>query len=114
MAGVVKATSPQIQALGNLAVSTGEEIARQVTTVMGIVEEHAQAGFRGQAGNALGVAQEQIGQDLRKLLDDLNSLGQAAHASNAQYGTHDSDASAEIAKVAGGGPFGNVASQLRG
>ena len=114
MAGVVKATSPQIQALGNLAVSTGEQIARQVTTIMGIVEEHAQAGFRGRAGNALQVAQENIGQDLRKLLDDLNSLGQAANASNTHYGTSDEDAGAEIAKVAGGGQFGNVAQSLRG
>lgn len=99
----------------NVATQAGEGIAVNLTRLLNEVETQA-AVFQGGAGSSFQNVSAQLGQELRGILDALNSMAGNVSQSNQVFGSTDADASAEIAKVVGeyNPGLGSVANQLRG
>jgi uncharacterized protein YukE len=99
----------------NTATQVGEGISLELTRVLGAIEE-SQSGFAGGAGSAFQSVSAELGQELRQILEALNTMAEDVLGANAQYGSSDADASREITNVAQTYEPGNasVANQLRG
>ena len=99
----------------NVATQAGEGIALNLTRLLNEIETQA-AVFQGGAGNSFQNVSAQLGQELRNILEALNTMADNVNQSNTVFGNTDADASAEITKVAGEylPGAGGVAAQLRG
>ena len=99
----------------NVATQTGEGIALNLTRLLNEIETQA-AVFQGGAGNSFQNVSATLGQELRNILEALNSMSNNVSQSNAMFGSTDADAGAEIAKVANeyNPGLGPVANELRG
>jgi uncharacterized protein YukE len=99
----------------NQAISTGESITAQLTSLLGTIESQGGASFRGGGGNALQTTSQELGNSLKKLLTALNSMAEAVHVSNAAYGSTDQDVAREITTIGSGAAGdGTIAAALRG
>lgn len=98
-----------------VATQAGEGIALNLTRLLNEIETQA-AIFQGGAGTSFQNVSNQLGQELRGILEALNTMAGNVNQSNAVFGNTDADASAEIAKVAGeyNPGLGPVANALRG
>ena len=99
----------------NVATQAGEGIALNLTRLLNEIETQA-AVFQGGAGSSFQSVSAELGQELRGILEALNSMAGNVGSANQTFGSTDADASAEIRKVTseylpGAGP---VANQLRG
>jgi WXG100 family type VII secretion target len=99
----------------NVATQAGEGIALNLTRLLNEVETQA-AAFQGGAGTSFQNVSAQLGQELRNILEALNTMADNVNQSNTVFGSTDADASAEIGKVVNDYAPGmnNVAAQLRG
>lgn len=99
----------------NVATQAGEGIALNLTRLLNEIETQA-AVFQGGAGNSFQNVSATLGQELRNILEALNSMANNVSQSNAMFGSTDADAGAEIAKVANdyNPGLGPVANGLRG
>jgi len=99
----------------NVATQAGEGITLNLTRLLNEIETQA-AVFQGGAGNSFQNVSAQLGQELRNILEALNTMADNVNQSNTVFGNTDADASAEITKVAGEylPGAGGVAAQLRG
>jgi WXG100 family type VII secretion target len=99
----------------NVATQAGEGIALNLTRLLNEIETQA-AVFQGGAGTSFQNVSAQLGQELRNILEALNTMADNVNQSNTVFGSTDADASAEISKVAGEylPGAGSIASQLRG
>lgn len=116
MAGQTKVTQSMLADAARTAENTGQGIAENLMRVMNAIEE-AHQGFQGSAGSAFQTTSAQLSQELKTLLEALNSMAEAVDASNAQFGSSDTDAQNEITKVASTyspNMAGNIVSGLRG
>jgi uncharacterized protein YukE len=109
-----KVTQPMLTDAANKAEIVGEGIAGQLTALLGTIETQGAASFKGGGGNALQSTSQQLGTSLQKLLTALNSMAEAVHASNVQYGSTDQEVSREITATAGTYSDSPVVSALRG
>jgi uncharacterized protein YukE len=85
---------------GNKATETGEAIALNLTRLLNEIQAQ-QPSFRGVAGTTLQNVSAELGEELRTLLQALNTMAENVHASNRSYGATDEDAASEISNVAG-------------
>ncbi len=97
-----------------VATEAGQGIALNLTRLLNEIETQA-AVFQGGAGSTFQNVSAQLGQELRGMLDALNTMAGNVSQSNQAFGNTDADASAEIAKVANefSPGLGPVANQLR-
>ncbi|MGA8118186.1 MAG: WXG100 family type VII secretion target [Actinocatenispora sp.] len=110
-----KVTQPRLADAAKTATDTGESITINLTRVLNAIEE-SHASFRGGAGDMFQGKSQELGGELRKLLDALNGMANAVDSSASLYGSTDADAANEINKVTNTymPGAGDVANQLRG
>ncbi len=98
-----------------VATQAGEDIALNLTRLLNEIEMQAPA-FKGSAGTSFQNVSSELGQELKKILEALNTMADNVNQSNQVFGSTDADAANEITKVAGTylPGAGNVASALRG
>ncbi|MGI5237751.1 WXG100 family type VII secretion target [Dactylosporangium sp. CA-139066] len=115
MAGPTRVTPEMLNNAANVATQTGEGIALNLTRLLNEIETQA-AVFQGGAGNSFQNVSAQLGQELRGILEALNTMANNVSQSNAAFGSTDADAAAEITKVASeyNPGLGPVANALRG
>jgi WXG100 family type VII secretion target len=115
MAGAARVTQPMLTDAGNLAVQKGEAITLNLTRLLNELESQASS-FQGGAGMTFQSVSQELGNELKQIIEALNQIAENVHASNKSFGSTDADASHEIQSVAGQylpGASG-VANQLRG
>jgi WXG100 family type VII secretion target len=100
---------------GNLAINKGEAITLNLTRLLNELESQA-PDFQGSAGMTFQSVSQELGAELRQIIEALNTIAENVHASNKNFGTTDADASHEIQSVAQQFTPGamNVANSLRG
>jgi WXG100 family type VII secretion target len=115
VASTTHVTPEMLNNAATVATQAGEDIALNLTRLLNEVEQQS-AVFKGQAGSSFQQVSSQLGQELRTLLQALNEMADNVNQSGHVFGSTDSAASSEIAKVAN--EFvpgaGNVANSLRG
>jgi uncharacterized protein YukE len=109
-----KVTQPMLADAANKAVTVGEGVAGQLTSLLSTIESQGGASFRGGGGNALQSTSQELGTSLQKLLAALNSMAEAVNVSNVAYGSTDSDVASEISAVASGAADPAIVTALRG
>jgi WXG100 family type VII secretion target len=80
------------------ATTVGEGIALNLARLLNEIELQAPA-FKGMAGNRFQQNMQGIGEDLRKILDALDTMAGCIRTNNDQYTATDADAEAEISQV---------------
>jgi uncharacterized protein YukE len=102
---------------GNTAASAGETITMNLQRLLYEVQSQAKA-FQGAGGSTFQNVSHELGQELKNMLEALNTMASNVHASNRNFGSTDEDAQNEISKVAsehsGSGAYSGIASTLRG
>lgn len=100
---------------GNTAASAGETITMNLQRLLFEIQHQAKA-FQGAGGTTFQNVSHELGQELKDLLEALNTMAANVHASNRLFGTTDEDAQTEIQKVASehGSGYSGIADQLRG
>jgi WXG100 family type VII secretion target len=100
---------------GNLAIQKGEAITLNLTRLLNELESQA-PDFQGAAGTTFQSVSQELGGELRQIIEALNTIAENVHASNKNFGTTDADANREISSIAQQSTPGamNVADQLRG
>jgi WXG100 family type VII secretion target len=98
-----------------VATQAGEDITLNLTRLLNEVEQQAPS-FKGSAGTSFQNVSNELGQELRKLLQALNSMADNVNQSSTVFGSTDSDAASEIGKVANEylPGAGDVTTALRG
>jgi WXG100 family type VII secretion target len=84
---------------GNLAINKGEAITLNLTRLLNELESQA-PNFQGSAGMTFQSVSQELGAELRQIIEALNTIAQNVHASNKNFGTTDADANREIQSVA--------------
>jgi WXG100 family type VII secretion target len=95
------------------ATDAGQTISSNLQRLLGEIQSH-QASFQGVAGSALQNVSADLGQELRNIVDALNTMAEKVHASNKQLGATDQDAGSTITNVAGTYQPTGVGNALRG
>jgi uncharacterized protein YukE len=100
---------------GNLAIQKGEAITLNLTRLLNELESQA-PDFQGGAGATFQSVSQELGAELRQIIEALNTIAENVHASNKNFGATDADANQEISSVAQQFTPGamSVADQLRG
>jgi uncharacterized protein YukE len=100
---------------GNAATEAGEAITLNLTRLLNEIQTQA-PDFMGRAGTSFQSVSDQLGAELRNILEALNTMATNVHESNKHYGVTDADASSEINSVASQylPGTGGVATALRG
>jgi WXG100 family type VII secretion target len=102
---------------GNTAASAGETITMNLQRLLMEIQTQAKA-FQGAGGTAFQNVSHDLGQELKNMLEALNTMAANVHASNRNFGSTDEDAQNEITKVAsehsGNGSYNGIANTLRG
>jgi WXG100 family type VII secretion target len=100
---------------GNLAIQKGEAITLNLTRLLNELETQA-PDFQGGAGMTFQNVSQELGGELRQIIEALNTIASNVHASAKNFGSTDADANREIQSVAQQFTPGatNVADQLRG
>jgi uncharacterized protein YukE len=98
----------------NKAVTVGEGVAGQLTSLLSTIESEGGASFQGGAGTAMQTTSQELASSLQKLLQALNSMAEAVNVSNVAYGSTDADTASEISAVAGAGSDPAIVTALRG
>jgi WXG100 family type VII secretion target len=98
-----------------VATQAGEDIALNLTRLLNEIEGQA-AGFKGAAGSTFQNVSNDLGQELRSILEALNGMADNVNQSGQVFGSTDQDASDEIGKVVSQymPGAGSVANSLRG
>jgi WXG100 family type VII secretion target len=98
-----------------VATQAGETIALNLSRLLNEIETQA-ASFQGSAGTSFQNVSAELGQELRGILDALNSMADNVNQSGQVFGSTDEDASREISQVVGQNlpGAGSVANSLRG
>ncbi len=104
-----------LQDAGNAAANAGETITVNLQRLLFEVQTQAKA-FQGAGGATFQNVSHELGQELKGMLEALNTMAENVHASNRQFGSTDEDASREIQSVAAqhGGGYSGIADTLRG
>jgi WXG100 family type VII secretion target len=115
LAGETKVTQSMLTDAGNLAINKGEAITLNLTRLLNELETQA-PDFQGSAGMTFQSVSQELGGELRQIIEALNTIAENVHASNKNFGTTDADANHEIQAVAQQYTPGamNVANSLRG
>lgn len=108
-------TPEMLQDAGNAAANAGETITLNLQRLLFELETQAKA-FQGAGGTTFQNVSQELGQELRDMLEALNTMAANVHASNRHFGTTDEDAQREIQAVASqhGSGYGGIADTLRG
>jgi WXG100 family type VII secretion target len=91
----------------NQATTVGEGIALNLGRLLNEIELQA-PNFRGGAGTKFQNSASGIGQDLRRILDALDTMAGCIRTNNDQYNATDADAEAEISSVMSNHHLGNT------
>ncbi|BCJ33257.1 hypothetical protein Athai_07600 [Actinocatenispora thailandica] len=102
----------QITAAARKADDVGEGIAGNLNVLM-LQIEAAEAGFKGGGGRAFQQKSQEIHNDLKVILQNLNKLASSADSSVTDYGSTDGDIANEINQVGASYGGGSVADGLR-
>jgi WXG100 family type VII secretion target len=115
LAPTTKVTPEMLNNAAKVATSAGETIALNLTRLLNEIEGQA-ASFQGSAGTSFQNVSAELGQELRGILEALNTMADSVNQSSQVFGSTDQDASQEIGKVTSQylPGAGNVASALRG
>lgn len=115
MSHPVQALQSMMDAAAKTATDTGEGIALNLTRLLNEIESQA-PGFRGMAGSRFQAISTELGAELRKILEALNTMADNVNQSGRVFGATDQDAANEIAQV--GNEYlpgaGSITSALRG
>jgi WXG100 family type VII secretion target len=108
-------TPEMLQDAGNSAASAGETITVNLQRLLFEIQTQAKA-FQGAGGSTFQNVSHELGQELRDMLEALNTMAENVHASNRHFGSTDEDAQREIHAVASqhGGGYSGIANTLRG
>jgi WXG100 family type VII secretion target len=98
-----------------VATQAGEGIALNLTRLLNEIEA-SQPSFKGSAGTTFQNVSNELGRELRGILDALNQMADNVNQSGQVFGSTDQDASSEIGQVVGqyAPGAGGVADLLRG
>jgi WXG100 family type VII secretion target len=96
--GTTKVTSEMLNNAARVATQAGETITLNLTRLLSEIQGQA-ASFQGGAGTAFQNVSAELGQELRNILDALNSMADNVNQSTQVYGSTDEDARNEISKV---------------
>jgi WXG100 family type VII secretion target len=110
-----KVTQEMLNHAAQVATQTGESIALNLTRLLNEIETQA-ASFQGGAGTSFQNVSQQLGSELRGILDALNTMADSVNQSGQVFGNTDADAAREINQVVSQNlpGAGNVAASLRG
>ena len=113
--GTTKVTPEMLNNAASVATQAGETITLNLSRLLNEIQSQA-ASFQGGAGNAFQNVSAELGQELRNILEALNTMADSVNQSNKVYGSTDEDARSEISKVTGQylPGAGSVANALRG
>ncbi len=97
------------------ATDAGEAIAGELTQLLSYIESMYPS-FTGQAGSTFQRVTGELGDELRGILDALNTMANSVHTANRTYASTDEGANQEIANAAAqySPGSGSVANALRG
>ena len=110
--GAIRVTPQELTSAANLATEVGQEIATGLTRLLNDMEG-LQPGFMGNAGSQAQTTASALGQTVRDLMVQLNTVADNVHQANKSFANTDEGARAEIASVGGNNP-GSLANVLRG
>lgn len=96
----MEVTTQRLVDAANQATNIGEGIALNLGRLLNEIELEA-PGIQGHAGDKFFGKSDDIGRELKAILDALNHMADQILGSSARYGDTDADASAEIDKVMG-------------
>lgn len=110
-----KITPDQLNHAATVATDAGETITLNLTRLLNEVE-NATASFKGGAGDQFQNVSQQLGAELRGILDALNTMADNVNQSTKVFGNTDEAARQEIAQVQQQYTpgAGSVANALRG
>jgi WXG100 family type VII secretion target len=110
-----KVSPEQLNNAATVATQAGEEIALNLTRLLNEIQG-VEASFKGSAGSTFQQVSADLGQELRGLLEALNTMADNVNVSTKVFGSTDDDAKNEISKVASTylPGAGGVANALRG
>jgi WXG100 family type VII secretion target len=113
--GTTKVTPQMLNNAASVATRAGESITVNLTRLLNEIQGQA-ASFQGGAGTTFQNVSAELGQELRNILEALNSMADSVNQSTQVYGSTDDDARNEIAKVQSQymPGAGSVANALRG
>lgn len=96
---MTQVTQGRLTDAANTATRVGEGIALELTRLGNAIEE-VHSDFHGGAGGAFQSVSGDLSNELKQILDALNSMAQNVLGANAEYGSTDEDAAREITNVA--------------
>jgi WXG100 family type VII secretion target len=98
-----------------VATQAGETLTLNLTRLLNEIQGQA-ASFQGGAGTTFQNVSAELGQELRNILEALNTMADGVNQSNQVFGSTDEDAKNEISKVTSQyvPGAGSVANALRG
>ncbi len=110
-----KITPEMLNSAAKVATDAGQTLTLNLTRLLNEIEGAA-ASFQGGAGTTFQHVSAQLGQELRNILEALNTMADGVNQSNQVFGNTDEAARDEIAKVQGQylPAAGSVANALRG
>jgi WXG100 family type VII secretion target len=110
-----KVTPEALNNAASVATQAGETITVNLTRLLNEIQGAA-ASFQGGAGNTFQNVSHELGNELRNVLEALNTMADNVNQSTHVFGSTDEDAKNEISKVASTylPGAGGVADALRG
>ncbi len=110
-----KVTHEMLNNAAKVATDAGETLTLNLSRLLNEIQSAA-GSFQGTAGTTFQNVSAELGQELRNILEALNTMADGVNQSNQVFGNTDEAARDEIAKVQGQylPGAGSVASALRG
>ena len=97
--GQARVTPERLTKAANDAENVGQSIAANLTRLLTSIEMSV-ASFKGGASNAFQHTSQELGQELKQIIEALNTMAVNVSGSNVAFGNTDADAASEIAQVA--------------
>ncbi len=99
MSNQVTTATPQMTQAAKQAENTGQELIGQFGRLLQGLEPLA-GNFHGLAANAFDQAKQQAHEDIKKIVNALNTLGESVHKTGVTFASTDQQSETEINKVA--------------
>src|SRR5262245_53301678 len=93
--GQALVTPERLSKAANDAENVGMSIAANLNRLLTSIEM-SMASFKGGAGNSFQHTSHELGQELKTIIEALNSMAQNVAGSNVAFGSTDADAASEI------------------